>query len=365
MEELPVRRIAELIEGAAAVAGQADLPDLLKATVNAAQELTGARYAALGVLGQHGTLVNFVHIGVTDEEAKAIGHLPEGRGVLGALGKQHEPLLLEDLRAHPSSVGFPPNHPIMQKFLGVSIRIGEERFGNLYLTDSPASFSPADAAVITALARVVGAAIATARINERLRRLAVVEDRERIARDLHDGIIQDLFAVGLMLQTLQGSLGHGATNATLDDAVARLDQAIGGLRSYVFELPAPRDLRQELERLVTAMGAVQPSRIRLTIEGDVSSMPASLAGEALNILREALSNALRHSDSKSIEVRLADADAELTLQVEDDGVGFDVSQPSTGMGLSNLRWRAERSGGQFELSSSPGKGTRVRVTLPR
>jgi len=365
MEELPVRRIADLIEAATAVAGQADLPNLLTAAVRAAQELTGARYAALGVLGQHGVLVNFLHVGMTDEEVKAIGHVPEGRGVLGALSQQDEPLLLTDIRAHPASVGFPPKHPPMQSFLGVSIRIGEERFGNLYLADSPGGFTAADAALITALARVAGAAVATARINERLRRLAVVEDRERIARDLHDGIIQDLFAVGLLLQTLQGSLEHGSANATLDDALARLDQAIVELRSYVFELPAPRDLRRELEQLVAEMGAVDPGRIRLTIDGNVGNVPASLAGEALHILREALSNALRHSDSKLIEVLLTDADTQLTLMIQDDGRGFDVSQPSSGMGLSNLRWRAERSGGDFELSTSPGGGTRIRVTLPR
>ncbi|MFQ5948746.1 MAG: GAF domain-containing protein, partial [Acidimicrobiia bacterium] len=134
-------RFAQLIKAAAAVAGQAGLGDVLRTTVHTATELTGARYGALGVLGEHGTLVDFFHVGVSAETVDAIGRLPEGRGVLGTITRTGKTVRIDDISQHPDSVGFPDHHPHMAEFLGVPVRVGESIFGNLYLADKHGGFT--------------------------------------------------------------------------------------------------------------------------------------------------------------------------------------------------------------------------------
>jgi GAF domain-containing protein len=201
-------RIASLISGAAAVVGEADLGDLLRRLVAEARSATGARYAALGVLGEHGVISEFIYEGVDEATARIIGHLPTGRGVLGTVIRENTTIVLERISDHPDSYGFPPGHPHMSTFLGVPVAVEDSAFGNLYLTDKKGGFDDNDVVLIQALSRIAGAAVHTSRLQGRLRSLAVVEERNRIARDLHDSVIQDLFAVGLGLQSLAARLEH-------------------------------------------------------------------------------------------------------------------------------------------------------------
>jgi len=251
VNDLHQDRIRELIEAAAGVAGQVDLSAILRETVDTAMDLTGARYGALGVLGDHGTLLDFVHAGMPHDSIKTIGHPPRGAGVLGTLTREGKTLRLDDISEHADSVGFPEHHPQMKSFLGTPVRVGERVFGNLYLAEKKGGFTEQDAVLVELLAVTAGAAVATLRLQERLRRAALYEDRERIAHDLHDSIIQDLFAVGLGMQSLMGSLDGGAesTRERLDDFVDRRDRfknelVIAGHLSTRYHPNAVRDMVQ-------------------------------------------------------------------------------------------------------------------------
>ncbi len=364
---LTIDRITGLISSAVSVAGEADLDDLLRRLLSEARGATGAPYAALGVLGEHGVISDFIYEGVDDETARLIGHLPTGRGVLGTVIREHRVLVLDEISSHPDSYGFPAHHPPMTSFLGVPIAVGKTAFGNLYLTDKPAGFTADDVEIVTALSRIAGAAVQTSRLQGRLRTVAIIEERNRIARDLHDSVIQDLFAVGLGLQGIAARLSGTPDAAVLDDAVDRLDDAVNTLRGYIFELRAPTDelpLADRLQELVSRMGAVYPSRIRLTIEG-MDRRPGQDDDAILLMANEAVSNALRHARASNVWVELdLRADA-VRLEVGDDGTGFDQSVPSDGMGLSNLRSRAAELGGSVDVSSGVGGGTRVRIEVPR
>src|SRR5436305_4177790 len=200
------RRLRELLDAVLTIGSDLDLRAVLHRIVEGAVALVDARYGALGVLDESGTrLAEFITVGLSDEQRHHIGDLPEGKGILGLLLVDPKPLRLPDLGEHPDSFGFPPHHPPMHSFLGVPIRVRDEVFGNLYLTDkrSPEAFTDIDEELVSALATAAGVAIENARLHARARDYVVMEDRERIARDLHDTVIQRLFAVGLSLQSAE------------------------------------------------------------------------------------------------------------------------------------------------------------------
>jgi signal transduction histidine kinase len=319
----------------------------------------------LGVIGEHGVLSDFLHDGMSPEMVETIGHLPSGRGVLGTVIRENRTIRLADISKHPESHGFPPSHPAMKTFLGVPVAVGDVAFGNLYLTDKAGGFTDDDVLVVEALSRIAGAAVQTARLHERLHKLAVVEDRQRIARDLHDSVIQDLFAVGLGLQALSARVDDPVASTTLDNAVDRLDHSVDTLRNYIFELKetSPGTLGERLQEVVARMGSAYPARLRLTVEESTGT--ARPEDEAILMLAtEAVSNALRHSGASRVEVSLVAAQGQTTLIVTDDGVGFEGGGDGGGMGLANMRARAAALGGVLTVDSTLGKGTRVGFTLP-
>jgi signal transduction histidine kinase len=362
-----VSRLPTLIEAAAAVVAEGDVEALLSRLVREARAATGASYAALGVLGSHGVLSDFVYDGVGEDQARAIGHLPTGRGVLGTVIRERRTLVLDVIQDHPDSYGFPPNHPGMTTFLGVPVGVGDRVFGNLYLTDKEGGFTEEDVMLVEALSRIAGAAVQTGRLQARLRSVAIVEERQRIARDLHDSVIQDLFAVGLGLQALATRVDEAGAAQLLDDSVDRLDQSVNTLRNYIFELAdtshAPIPLGERLQELVSRMGSAYPARVRLTVENAVAT-PGPDDDGILMLATEALSNALRHAEADNVQILLAHGDASTRLEVEDDGIGFDSDGGGPGMGLANMRARAEMLGGELLVESVPGTGTRVVLDLP-
>jgi signal transduction histidine kinase len=361
-----VQRLPELIEAAAAVVGAGDLEQVLRRLVAEARAATGARYAALGVIGEHGVLTKFLHEGFTSEQVARIGSLPTGKGVLGTLVRENRTIRLDSIAEHPDSFGFPPNHPPMGTFLGVPVAAGGRAFGNLYLTEKDGGFTDDDVMLVEALSRIAGSAVNTARLQERLRTIAVGEDRERIARDLHDSVIQDLFAVGLALQGIADRVTDGPAASTIDESVDRLDLVVEALRAYIFQLRttgARRQLDDRLQELVSRMGSAYPAAVTLEI-GSVGLAAQELEDEVVKFVTEALSNALRHSGGADVEV-IVDGDPDWwRISVSDNGVGFDPAAPSTGLGLANLSARAASLGGGAEVTSRAGKGTRVEVRLP-
>lgn len=360
-----LRRLAPLIAEAASVEGETDLGRMLRTLVAEVQAATGAPYVALGVIGEHQVLSDFVYEGISKEQADKIGKLPTGHGVLGTVIRENQTLILEQISEHPDSIGFPEHHPEMEAFLGVPISVGGDPFGNLYLTNKEGGFTDEDIAAVEAISRVAGAAIQTARLQTRLRHMAVVEDRHRIARDLHDSVIQDIFAVGLSLQSLSARVSEQEIRGLLDSSIDTLDRTVNTLRKYVFELREDvvptTGLDDKVQALVARMGSAYPTRVELHLE-PLDSYEAD--DELILLLTEALSNALRHADADKIIVDVSRDEEDIVLRVVDDGVGFDPERIEAGMGLANMRARALGLDGSLDLDGEPGTGTSVVARIP-
>ncbi len=366
--DTPVEGLSSLIEAAAAVVGEVQLDQVLRRLLTQAREATGAAYAALGVLGPHGVLNEFIHEGLSEAQAREIGSPPQGRGVLGTVVREGRTIVVEEIAAHPDSFGFPEGHPPMSAFLGVPVRAGQSIFGNLYLTDKPGGFDESDVAVVEALALIAGSAVNTARLRDRLAAIAIVEDRDRIARDLHDSIIQDLFAIGLSLQSLSERTDDDPTTALLDEAVDRLDAAVETLRRYVYQLKTSDDLRRgfsdQVHDLVDRISGPYPSQVDVDLDPAADQIDQRTAEETIKLITEALSNALRHSSAEEISVKAVINERDLVVAVVDDGHGFDVESVERGMGLLNMAERARRLGGEVEISSASDSGTSVVIRVP-
>jgi signal transduction histidine kinase len=367
---LTPERIAGLVEGAASVAGQVELSGLLRSTVDIAIELTGARFGALGVLGEHGGLVDFIYTGLDPEDAGRIGHHPQGSGVLGTITSTGKTIRIDEIIGHADSVGFPDHHPEMRTFLGVPVRVGERVFGNLYLTDKDDGFTEEDEILVEFLAVTAGSAVSTLRLQDRLRRAALLEDRERIARDLHDSIIQDLFAVGLAIQSCLAKVeaDPNTVRTLLDHAIEQLDETIGALRRYIFDLRPPvwarPSLSQQLAEMVGSLTGAYDARVNLDVSCPPDLVPDDITEELLATVKEALSNALRHADATRVDIRVGCGQSQVVMSVADDGEGFDPVAANGGMGLANMADRVGAIGGSFDIDSTPGEGTVVRATFP-
>jgi signal transduction histidine kinase len=373
LEEDRRRRQDALIQAGLTLASDLSLPSVLQKIIDLACQVADARFGALGVLHRdRRRLSDFITHGVTDEERRAIGTLPEGKGILGILIDEAHPLRLERIQDHPRSVGFPPNHPPMERFLGVPLMVRGQVFGNLYLTEKLGGepFSQADEDAVKTLAAQAAVAIENARLYEELERLAVLEDRERIAQELHDGVIQSLFAVGMSLQAAEGMAGDpDSVRDRVGSAVDAIDNTIRDLRNYIFGLRpgavADRNLAAALEELARGFGEGTGNiRIEHAVDPEVAARLSGRTSDVLQAAREAISNAARHSGASSIAVRLIrDAHAAL-LEIHDDGTGFDPGKVAgRGQGLSNLRSRATSMGGRLEIESGP-EGTLIRIRFP-
>ncbi|MCH0540785.1 GAF domain-containing sensor histidine kinase [Streptomyces sp. MUM 203J] len=533
-------RVHHLLEAVVSVGRELDLNQVLRRIVEAAALLVDARYAALGVIGPDGrTLSQFLTVGLSDEEVARIGPLPAGHGLLGEIIRHPEPLRIDDIHAHPSSYGFPAHHPPMKSFLGVPIRVRDEVFGNLYLTDKRGEqeFDAEDEGVITTLSVAAGVAIDNARLYESSQRqrrwleanaeitrrllsgsarrdvlellarrareitgaaladvsvpvpgtgdlvvelalgsdpdarrglvvpadgtlsgaayasgtpattpdlpkddrynagprsfdglgpavsvplgtgaedsrgvlllaraegdpvftdgeleplltfsgqaavaleladrrrdaeqLALLEDRDRIARDLHDLAIQRLFATGMTLQSAARLVENPGAAERVARAVGDLDETIKIIRSTIFGLRTREEetgpsLRAQVARAVGEAGTTLGFPPRLSMEGLLDTdVPAVIADHVVASLTELLSNAARHADATRVEVTLQATPREVCLTVTDDGRGL----PDGGRrsGLVNLAERAHRVGGTMETAAPPEGGTRITWRAP-
>ncbi|MFI5842080.1 GAF domain-containing protein [Catenuloplanes sp. NPDC051500] len=523
-------RLRALLDAVVGISTDLDLHSTLQRIVGAACELAGARYGALGVIGQDRLLTDFITHGMTPEQARHIGDLPHGRGVLGLLIQDPRPVRMPDITTHPQSAGFPANHPPMHSFLGVPVRIRDQVFGNLYLSEKQgaAEFTDDDEEIMVALAAAAGAAIENARLyaishrreqwlaaaaeitsvllsevrrtdalsliarrarevagarlvlvllydadtdrltvevvdgdsslaagaqlvasetaflpavtgagtvtvdslaraaawpgevpsgpamvaplgsaealhgalvvahddaitrhdddltmlatfagqaalaleraraQEERELLVVLEDRERIARDLHDVVIQRLFATGLQLQTAIPLAGRPEAAQRINAAVDDLDSTIRDIRRAIFELrtPVAPALRTDLGEMIDAATGPLGFRPRLDLYGPVdSAIPDSLRPDLLAVLREALSNVVRHARATTVEVGLRIAAGHLTLTVLDNGIGCPPDAARSG--LVNMADRATSHGGTFTLSPAPSPpGTLLTWSVP-
>jgi signal transduction histidine kinase len=367
-----------LIEAGMALASELSLDAVLLRIVELAVDLTGARYGALGVLTPDGWSIDeFITVGITAEERAALGEPPTGHGLLGALIREAHPLRIPDISADPRSFGFPPNHPPMKSLLGAPIAGRGKVFGNIYLTDKQDAdaFDEEDERVLVVLATQAAVAVENARLYDEtersgreLQRLQVLEERERIGKELHDGVIQSLFAVGMHLQGLATATGDDDISRKLESAVEDIDGAIRDLRNYIFGLRpgilADRQLDQALKEMATDFAARSGVVTVVEVDGEAASQLTSRAADVVQIVREALSNVGRHGAATTCRVSVERNSAGLVIEVDDDGRGFDVELTRSGMGLQNLQERVGSLGGVFHIESTPGEGTTIRATFP-
>jgi len=365
-------KLRRLLQATLLVEADLDLPVLLGHVIQEARSMTGARYGALGVLNEDRTeLAEFLTVGLEPDHEDRIGHRPTGRGVLGLLITEPEPLRLTDLGSHPDSFGFPADHPPMGSFLGVPIKVRDEVYGNLYLTDKVgwSEFTRDDEALVEALAVAAGIAIENTRLHEQVRNLAVIEDRDRLARELHDTVIQRLFAVGLSLQSVASAAIAPLVADRLAAAISEIDDTIREVRSAIYALGTARDdrgLRASVLALVQELTPVIGFEVNVAIDGPVdSSVSDPIAHHLRATIREALTNVGRHAQASHARVVLSVAGSTCRLQVVDDGVGLSGGGESGGgLGLNNLQRRAEKLGGTLSIKAPKGGGTSLTWQVP-
>ena len=365
------RGLRKLVDAVLSISADLNLPAVLQRIIEAATDLVDARYGALGVLDDAGTgLAQFVTCGLDDDTRRNIGDLPRGHGILGLLIVEPRPIRLPDLREHPDSYGFPPNHPPMRSFLGVPIVVRQEVFGNLYLTDKQGAevFSDVDEELTVALAGAAAVAIENARLHARLADLMLLEDRERIAKELHDTVIQRLFATGLSLQGAARLSTDPEVAARIEGAVEDLDVTVKHIRTVIFGLETAAARTGGLrERIMTLTGEARGAlgfMPAVIFEGTIDVLVDDRIGrELLATLREALSNVARHAAAHNVEVAVAAGD-ELVLRVRDDGRGLPDGGPTGGSGMKNMARRAEQLGGRCTVRNETAGGTLVEWAVP-
>jgi signal transduction histidine kinase len=531
-------RAARLLQAGMVLASELSLPAVLQSIVELAVELTEAHYGAVGVLGSgEDRIAEFITTGISDEARALIGHIPQGHGVLGQLIDDPRPLRLPKVSDHPSSSGFPANHPPMTTFLGAPVMGRGQVFGNIYLTEKSGDveFTREDEDALVILAAQAGVAVANARIHEeserrrrsleavselseriisgedtarvlvtvaanarelvhadlamivgrppgaaipavmvadghaaeQLRgmtvpadgsisgevmrtgrpmvveealghphayeplvtagdmgpsifvplrlhgqvfgtllvanrrlgrafsgddvalvqtfanqasvalenasakedreRLSLLDERERIGRELHDGVIQSLFAVGMSLQGIALASQEHETHRRLDGAVEELDRAIRDLRNYIFGLRpiilADHHLDAALQELVQVFSESSGVVTIAEVEVGAALALAKVSADVIQLVREALSNVRRHARASTCRVSLRLEGESAILEIDDDGRGFDPGAARKGLGLDNLRQRAQGLGGEGKIESVPGEGTLVSIRL--
>jgi signal transduction histidine kinase len=530
-------RVNALFDAVVSVGTNLDIEIVLRGIVESAVSLVDARYGAMGVIGEGGRLAEFIPVGLTEEEISLIHRWPEGRGLLGALIRDPKPLRIAELGGHELSSGFPAGHPPMTSFLGVPIRIRDEVYGNLYLTEKRGGgeFDQEDEAVLVALAAAAGVAIENARLYDEARRqqrwlaasaevtrsllsgadasdalelitakslemsgadlvalalptadgtllqiehaagdgaenalglvlpadssasghvlttgellsvddfchdsrvariarenmnlgpailvplgsegnvrgvltagrrpgamplapaaadmlvtfasqagialelaehrrqaerLAVFEDRDRIARDLHDLVIQRIYATGMSLQGALSQIGSPEAAQRVSTSVDDLDETIREIRSAIFALQTrreskPASLRARILRIADEMTGALGFPPALELDGHLDvDVPADVGEHLLSALREALANVARHAGASKVDVRVRAA-AELSLTVRDNGSG--IKDTGRRSGLGNLEQRAGKLGGSLRVESAPGGGTELDWRVP-
>ena len=366
-----IDKLQRLLGAVLMIEADVELSDLLAHLVEEACAVAGAQYGALGVLNESRTsLSEFITYGLPEGREQAIGARPTGRGVLGVVVAEGENLRLDRIGEHPLSVGFPEGHPAMSSFLGVPVRTPLTVYGNLYLTNKldAERFSEEDEALVEALAQAAAIAIENCRLRDRLRLLSVIEDRDRIARELHDRIIQRIYAIGLALQEASRIAVRDETTTAISKAVDQLDVVINELRATIHQLdidPLPGGLRRNATDLIDELASVVGPRPTLTFAGPIDTMvPARVADHLLAVLREALTNVGRHARAGSCEVEFTLEDGEVTLRVTDDGVGIRGDPTGAGLGLANLGQRAKILGGAFSVEAVEPHGTRLIWRVP-
>jgi signal transduction histidine kinase len=388
-----------LVDAALDLASAHDLDDVLSRMVGRAADVADARYAALGIYDQLGTITRFIHHGLDDPTVRAIGDLPAGRGLLGEVIAADGPTRVGEIAEDPRSVGFPDHHPLMHTFLGVPVRSRDRRHGNLYVTDKRGGdFTDVDERLLDALAGLAACAIDNALLvqaeQERsaaLERLAAAEatgkarqellelvisaqeaERARVARDLHDQIGQSLTSILIALRVYE--------NAGIDSEEGRkrgeelrelITGALDDVRQLAFELrPAVLDdigLVTALSRLSETLHQRTGLDISWTINGldDDHRLEPNTETAIYRIAQEALTNVARHAGVDEVTATIQARGGQIVLEISDAGSGFRADTQAGSLGLAGMHERAALIGATLTVTSERGQGTTVTLEAPR
>ncbi len=356
------RAFEALSEAVLDVARETDLDAVLHKLVHTVRDLVGARYAALGVPDGLGGFDRFLTSGMSDELIAKIGPLPRTHGLLAAILEDTASYRTDDIRDDPRFEWWPRHHPEMTSFLGVPIVSKGRVLGAFYLTnENDEGFTDSDQHLVELFAAHAAIAIENAQLFARSRELSVVEERNRLARDLHDSVAQVMFSLALTAEA-------AANTERTDEAkhIAGLaKQALDEMRSIVFEL-RPADLASDglvstLRKHATVLGRVFGQSISIDVRSERALDPDAEL-QLFRIAQEALSNALKHARAPFVEVVLDLAAGH--MEIRDDGVGFDTGAVrARHLGLTSMEERAKEAGGKATIDSAPGRGTTVTVDV--
>lgn len=359
-----------------AISAELALDAVLKKVVDQARHLVGAKYGAVSVVDRQGRIEQFITSGISAADRAAIGPPPVGHGVLGVVLREGRHLRLTDVRDHPQSAGFPPNHPVMRSLLAVPIDCKGPFLGNIYLSEKNdgSAFTDRDHETLVRFSVQAAIAIDNAYLHAQAADLAIAEERLRIAHEMHDGLAQVLGYVNTKVQAADAYLRRGKT----DDASAQLHELATSARQAYTEvregivglrtLPGPdRPLHEVLREYLERWREQSGVSTDLVVQGDLR-IRASAELQLIRIIQEALSNVRKHAKASHVRVEVQRTDGTLTASIRDDGLGFD---PETRhrtefprFGLATMRERAQSIGGALTIETTPGKGTVVRFELP-
>jgi signal transduction histidine kinase len=346
---------------------------VLQRLVESARELVRARYAALGVPDGEGGFARFITSGMMATQIEEIGPLPRTHGLLGAMLTETAAFRTRDIRKDPRFQWWPPPHPRMTSFLGVPIAAKGTVIAAFYMTDKIGAeeFSEHDQAAVEMLAAHAAIAIENARLFERIGELSVIEERTRLARELHDSVSQTLFSISLLADAAAALIDRDApkTRMQLQELREMARAANEEMRSLIFELrPADIDtegLATTLGKHVDVLRRVYPMQIDFKEDGS-GRPPAEVEREVYRIAQEAINNAIKHSQADRIDVELTTSNGMIRLSIADNGRGFEPAAAQlrgTRLGITSMEERAAAVNGVLRIKSSEG-GTRVELEVP-
>lgn len=363
----PAALLHEVSAAVGAITRHLSVHQVLEVIVSSARRLVGADYAAIGIPDDEGGFAEFITDGIGEEQRLKIGPLPRQHGMLAAILHEPEPILLPDLRRDPRFRWWPKAHPTMAALLGVPIRDGDRTLGIVVLTNDLGGpgFTAADTDLIELLASHAAIAITNARLYERSRELTVVEERNRLARELHDAVMQRLFSLRLSARAACKlvTVDPAAAATRLQEVEDLAAEAIAELRAVIVELrPAELDVHglvETLRRHVTLLDRLHDIDVRFEVRSPVD-LSRDGEVEVLRLVQEALGNAFRHARARNVAVTVESE----RITIADDGTGFDADEAATrGLGLLSMRERAKALGGELEVATAPGEGTAVTLRL--
>ncbi|HEX2819209.1 MAG TPA: GAF domain-containing sensor histidine kinase [Streptosporangiaceae bacterium] len=372
------RVLYQVSQAVLSVTRQMSVRDVLQVIVRSARSLVGARYAALGVPDDGDSFAEFVVDGMSPAQWQAIGPLPRRHGMLAVLLTEGKPERLADIRADPRFEGWPGAHPDMSHFLGVPVRDGDRVLGIIFAANKTSAaaaghgFTGRDEEILSLFAAHAAIALTNARLYERSQELSVLQERSRLARELHDAVTQKLFSIRAHARAAAVLAGRDPVDSARVKAEIDVVGALGAeahaeLRAVIDGLAPPdldaAGLAESMRRYAVLAGRAHGVRVAFTAAGLPALGPEAEAA-VYRVGQEALHNALRHAGAACVRVALSATARRVVLEVADDGHGFVPEVPSGGLGLASMRERASAAGGVLTIRSGPA-GTLVRMTVPR